>query len=181
MTFFVIQVGTGDEDRFMRRARKELDGAAQPGAPRMTVWWPRRSMRIRSRGRWRESVASIFPGYLFLEAPDVSPELYQRVKRIPGFRRFLRDNHNIEPVSPRDREVIQHFISAGEVVHRSTVVFDKQNRIRVISGPLKGLEGRIVKVDRRKGRARVKLELYEDSFMIDFGFDSLEKTETKKR
>ena len=60
------------------------------------------------------------------------------------------------------------------------MVFDEHNRIRVISGPLKGLEGQIVKVDRRKGRARVKLELYEDSFMIDFGFDSLEKAEHRR-
>jgi transcriptional antiterminator NusG len=180
MTFFVIQVGTGDEERFLRLARQQLEGIARAGATGMTVWWPRRSMRIRRGGRWRDSVASIFPGYLFLEAPDVPPELYQRFRRIPGFHRFLRDNHNIEPVSPRDREVIQHFISSGEVVHRSTVVFDEQNRIKVISGPLKGLEGKIVKVDRRKGRARVKLELYEDSFMIDFGFDALEKTELKR-
>jgi hypothetical protein len=29
-------------------------------------------------------------------------------------------------------------------------------------------------VDRRKGRAKVRLEMYQDSFEIDFGFDSLE-------
>jgi hypothetical protein len=28
-------------------------------------------------------------------------------------------------------------------------------------------------VDRRKGRARVRLELYENSFLIDFGFDDI--------
>jgi transcriptional antiterminator NusG len=39
------------------------------------------------------------------------------------------------------------------------------------------MEGRVVKVDRRKGRARIRLELYEDSFMIDFGFDALENAE----
>jgi transcriptional antiterminator NusG len=37
------------------------------------------------------------------------------------------------------------------------------------------MEGLIVKVDRRKGRARVRLELYENSFLIDFGFDALEQ------
>jgi transcriptional antiterminator NusG len=54
------------------------------------------------------------------------------------------------------------------------VSFDAERRIRVISGPLKTLEGRIIKVDRRKGRARVRLELYEDAFLIDFGFDAIE-------
>ena len=32
----------------------------------------------------------------------------------------------------------------------------------------------IVRVDRRKGRARVRLELYENSFLIDFGFEAIE-------
>ncbi|HTP60018.1 MAG TPA: KOW motif-containing protein, partial [Spirochaetia bacterium] len=62
----------------------------------------------------------------------------------------------------------------GEIVDKSMVYFDQDRRIRVVSGPLKGLEGRIVRVDRRKGRARVRLELYQDSFEIDFGFDSME-------
>ena len=172
MEFYVVQVGPGTEAKFLMRAQPCL-GAG------MKFWWFRRNLRIRRRGKWRDSEASIFPGYLFLEAEEVPPDLYTRVRSIPGFRRFLRDNHNIEPVAPRDREVLGHFISYGEMVHRSTVVFDEQNRIRVISGPLKGLEGRIVKVDRRKGRARVKLELYDDSFLIDFGFDSLERSAAK--
>jgi transcriptional antiterminator NusG len=42
------------------------------------------------------------------------------------------------------------------------------------SGPLKWLDGKIVKVDRRKHRARVTLELYQEAFEIDFGFEALE-------
>ncbi len=43
-----------------------------------------------------------------------------------------------------------------------------------MSGPLKELEGKIVKVDRRKGRAKVKLDMFEHAFLIDFGFEALE-------
>ena len=168
MSFFVIQVGTGSEENFVRGARQHL-----PAGP--TLWWLRRSLRIRKRGRWQDSDSSIFPGYLFLEAAEVAPELFRLLRQTPGFRRFLKDNRNIQPLGARDLEVIRHFLSCGEVLHRSTVVFDEQNRIRVIAGPLKGLEGRIVRVDRRKQRARVKIELYEDSFLIDFGYDALER------
>ena len=42
---------------------------------------------------------------------------------------------------------------------------------------MKGLEGRIIKVDRRKKRAKIKLSLYEESFRVDFGFEILEKVE----
>jgi transcription termination/antitermination protein NusG len=43
----------------------------------------------------------------------------------------------------------------------------------VINGPLKGLEGKIVKVDKRKGRAKVKLDLYDESFLVDLSFELL--------
>jgi transcriptional antiterminator NusG len=40
-----------------------------------------------------------------------------------------------------------------------------------VEGPLMGLEGRIIKVDRRKGRAKINLDLYNDSFTIDLAFE----------
>jgi transcriptional antiterminator NusG len=170
MAFFVIQVRTGKEQQYITQAEKVLR------APEQGLFWPRRALRIRRQGEWKDSVAAIFPGYLFLQAESILPPLYGALKRISGFLRFLKDNQHIEPLNARDREILLHFLSYGEVVQRSRVFFDENNRIRVISGPLKGMEGRVVKVDRRKGRARIRLELYEDSFLIDFGFDSLEQT-----
>jgi transcriptional antiterminator NusG len=169
MAFFVIQVRTGKEQQYIKQADKVL----QP--PEQRLYWPRRALRIRRQGEWKDSVAAIFPGYLFLQAESIPPALYGALKRISGFLRYLKDNQHIEPLNERDREILLHFLSYGEVVQRSRVFFDRDNRIRVISGPLKGMEGRVVKVDRRKGRARIRLEFYEDSFLIDFGFDALEK------
>ncbi len=49
------------------------------------------------------------------------------------------------------------------------------DRIKVVSGPLKNLEGQIVRVDRRKGRARVRLTLFGEPKEIDFGIEVLEQ------
>ena len=63
MAFFVIQVRTGKERQYIKQADKVLR------APLQRLYWPRRALRIRRRGEWKDSVAAIFPGYLFLEAP----------------------------------------------------------------------------------------------------------------
>jgi transcriptional antiterminator NusG len=136
--------------------------------------WLRRSLRIRKRGEWIETLAPIFPGYLFVEAQDISTEFFLKVKRIPGFFRFLLSNENIEPLSEGDKKLLSYFLSFGQVIDKSVVYFDTGKRIRVVSGPLKELEGKIVKVDRRKGRAKVKLDMFENEFLIDFGFEALE-------
>ena len=168
MPFFAIQVLTRYEDRFQSIAQNRVAG----GNARLL--WPRRSLRIRRGGQWKDSLAPVFPGYLFLQTEEVGPTLFSTLKRVPGFIRFLLSNDTITPLGRKDQEMLSHFLSFGEIVDRSLAYFDENRRIRILSGPLKGLEGRIVKVDRRKGRAKVKLEMYEDSFVIDFGFDSLE-------
>ena len=53
------------------------------------------------------------------------------------------------------------------------MTFDANQRIVVEKGPMKGLEGQIIKVDKRKKRARVRLDLYDSTFEIDFGFELL--------
>ncbi|HEB31344.1 MAG TPA: antiterminator LoaP [Spirochaetes bacterium] len=138
--------------------------------------WPRRNLKIRRKGEWNDSLAPIFPGYLFLEINEVTTDLYLQLRKIPGFFRFLQSNQNIISLSGRDMELLTHFISFGEVVDKSVAMFDENNRIKIISGPLKGLEGLIVKVDRRKGRAKVRLDMFKDSFLIDFGFEAIDNS-----
>ena len=168
MPFFALQIWTGDEERFLAIARK---GAASINA---RFLWPRRSLRIRRGGAWKDSLAPIFPGYLFIQAEGIDPSLYVALKAVPGFVRFLPSNETIAPLERMDQELLSHFLAFGELVEKSVVFFDENRKIRVVSGPLKGLEGRIIRVDRRKGRAKVRLEMYQDSFEIDFGFESLE-------
>ena len=168
MAFYALQVWTGHEAKFFTLAGKVLEAQGS------RILWPRRSLRIRRAGVWRDAVASIFPSYLFLQAPTVDAALYTELRHLPGFVRFLPSNDGAAPLEPKDQALLTHFLSFGEVVQKSSAYFDENQRIRVLSGPLKSLEGMIVRVDRRKGRARVRLEMYEDSFEVDFGFESLD-------
>jgi len=168
MPFFAVQIWTGDESRFLSIATRRVPETDA------RFYWPRRSLRIRRGGAWKESLAPIFPGYMFIQAASITAELYAALRGAPGFLRFLLSNENIVALERADQELLTHFLGFGEIVDKSLVYFDETKRIRVVSGPLKGLEGKIVRVDRRKGRAKVRLEMYEDSFEIDFGFEFLE-------
>ncbi|HUX12374.1 MAG TPA: antiterminator LoaP [Spirochaetia bacterium] len=165
MNFYVIQVQTGSEGEYLEIARKTSRDAG------IRIYWPRRKLNIRKRGKTVESLAPLFPGYLFVEAEEIGTEVYWALRRTPGFFRFLDSNTNILPLERPDQELLVHFLSFGEIVAKSQVLFDDHSRIRIVNGPLSGLEGRIVKVDKRKGRAKVRLDLYKDSFLVDLGFD----------
>lgn len=177
--FFVLQVMTGQEASVLRRAAEALTmyGVDQSD---VRLWWPRRKLRIRRRGRRLTTLAPLFPGYLFLEMNTGDQGVFRVLRRITGVVRFLRNNDDIRPLESRDLDLIRHFLSFGEVITESRVTFDENNRIQVSEGPLQGLEGLIVKVDRRKGRAKVKLDMYDDSFLIDLAFDTLKPSEAPR-
>lgn len=179
MNYYVLQVKTGGEEKFLKSANRSFARTGIESPPLLI--WPRRRLRIRRQGKTKDVLAPIFPGYIFLEADVVEIDVYWAVRKGIGFYKFLRSNREIEPLSGQDKQLLQHFLRLGEVVEKSKVYFDENKRIRVTEGALKGLEGNVVKVDRRKRRAKVKLSLYDDSFLIDFGFEVMEPLEDNER
>ncbi len=168
MNYFVVQVKTREEEKYRTLARQALQTST------MKLVYPQRRLRQLRRGNWKDVLKPLYPGYIFLEGEEVSVDDYWSLRHVPGFLRFLETNANIRPIEGSDRELLLHFLRFGEVVEKSKVTFGADSRIRVLEGPLAGLEGRIIKIDRRKGRAKVKLDLYNNSFPVDLGFEVIE-------
>jgi len=174
MNYYALQVKTRGEEKFMRLFRAKNPDITLP------LYFPQRSLDIRRRGKIIPSKLAVFPGYIFLETngeEDIA-RCHWAFRKTEGFYRFLKSNQNIAPLQNRDLELVLHFIKhVGPLAGKSKVYFDENSRIVVISGPLSGLEGRIVKADKRKGRAKIKLDLYGDSFCIDLAFEVMEQAQ----
>jgi transcriptional antiterminator NusG len=136
----------------------------------MIIHFPQRQLNIRKGGVRKIANLAVFPGYIFVETDDIL-SFQKELKSTEGFRRFLKSNKEITPLSSRDLELVLHFIDNKNPAVLSKVYFNENSRIVVLEGPLVGLEGRILKVDKRKGRAKIKLDLYDDSFLIDLAFE----------
>jgi transcriptional antiterminator NusG len=176
MNYYALQVKTRGEEKYMRLFRAQNPEVTLP------MYFPQRAIDIRRRGKLVSSRSAIFPGYIFLELPDDDDILryHWAFRRTDGFYRFLKSNQDIRPIQHRDLEVLLHFIKkVGPLAGKSKVYFDENSRIVVMSGPLAGLEGKIVKVDKRKGRAKIELDLYGDSFRIDLAFEVLNQAQNK--
>jgi transcriptional antiterminator NusG len=167
MNYYALQVKTRSEEKYIR-----LFKALHPDIS-IPVHFPQRKIEIRRRGHFVESTSAIFPGYVFVETDnDEIVKYHWAFRRTDGFYRFLRSNQDVVPLAGKDLEVVLHFIKkAGPVAGKSLVYFNEDSRIIVTQGPLMGLEGKIIKVDKRKGRAKIKLDLYGDSFSIDLAFE----------
>ena len=102
-------------------------------------------------------------------------------RKTGGFYRFLPSKSGIRPLSGNDLEIVLHFTRKfGPVAGASKVYFNEKAQIVVTEGPLLGLEGKVIKVDKRKGRAKVQLDLFNASFTIDLAFEAIESARVKQ-
>jgi transcriptional antiterminator NusG len=168
VNYYALQVKTRSEEKYLKLLRAMYPEVDFP------IYFPKRRIDIKRRGLISQSTSAVFPGYLFVEVDEGESLIRHQwaFRRTDGFLRFLKSNRDICPMGGRDLEVVLHFIkNVGPVAGKSRVYFNENSRIVVVEGPLMGLEGRIVKVDKRKRRAKIKLDLYNDSFSIDLGFE----------
>ena len=98
------------------------------------------------------------------------------LKKLPDFYHFLNSNTDIVALCDRDLEIIQHFMGLGPKIGQSLVRFDENDRIVVIEGPLKGIEGSIIKVDRRKQRAKIRIDFGGSSHTMDLSFQDISRS-----
>jgi transcriptional antiterminator NusG len=174
MSIFALQVKTRDEEKYIK-----LFYADNPNRRNIRMHFPKREVRIRKLGKNVTKIAPVFAGYVFveLEKEDNIMKHLWVLRTTNGFFRFLPSNKMIRELQGSDLEIVVHFIhQLGQIAGVSKVYFDENAKIVVKEGPLLGLEGRIVKIDRRKGRAKIKLDLYGDSFSVDLSFEMIEPT-----
>jgi transcriptional antiterminator NusG len=174
MNYYALQVKTRAEENFIRLFSR---ANVTHQTTQFRLIFLKRAMPVKKAGIIQKKLEPIFPGYIFLESESFSNAIRWAIRTMPGFFRFLPETRSPKPLEGRDLATLKHFLSFGNVAERSIVRFDDNDRIVVQEGPLKGLEGRIVKVDKRKGRAKVKLDMYDEAFLIDLAFEVLD---TKK-
>ncbi len=166
---YVLQVLTGKEERYLAHVKRTKDLHCK-------LILPRRELTIKRRGKFMKLVKPIFPGYIFWETDDPDLTTRELLRKQPFFMWYLKEKDGVLiPLKDEDRTIISSLTVDGEIARKSQVVFDRNKRVRVLKGPLKGNEGAITKVDKRKHRVTVEINLYDKRFKIDLEYEEVEK------
>ena len=172
MNYYIIQVTTGREQHFIDVLQKQTPALAQAH----TFTYLTRELYIHRQGKTLKELQPVFPSYIIMQTNEiVDGQTLLALKSLPDFYHFLKTNTEITPLTGKDLAIIQHFLGLGPRIGPSLVRFDENDRIVVIEGPLKGIEGSIIKVDRRKQRAKIRVDFAGGSHTMDLSFEDIEK------
>ena len=173
MEYYCAMVLTGEEKSFKQAAQASTDSAreSKPDFPQSSFYIFERKLHNRRRG-WFD--APLFPGYVFFGVEQLTPEFFETLRSIKGFCRILYDNQNPVQITGQALEELQLFIKNGEHWGVSKVLFVPGQKIKAVSGPLVGLEGHIVAVNRKRKQITVQSSLTQDGKKFDLLYEDVE-------
>lgn len=135
---------------------------------------PRRILKEQKNREWKSVERILIPGYVFVQA-EMTAENYYTLEAVPGLINILRGaSADPEPVPENEMKVIFSLTRDSDLVGISDIYYEGQD-IKVASGPLQGMEGNIVKVDKRRFRAKVKFTIAGNEKVIELGINVLNK------
>lgn len=167
--YYVVQVCSGDEEQCVR----EFDLRIKKDILR-ECFIPRFEEKRKLNGKWMMQERILFPGYVFLET-DVVEELFLGLKTIPRLTKLLGVGDRIVPLSEEEVAFLMRFGGDEHLVKMSEGMIE-HSQVRILSGPLMGMEGMIRKIDRHKRRAWLEMELFGRNQIVEVGLEVALKT-----
>ena len=140
--------------------------AQQLAAKGFAPFLPEIGARSRRNGKSHVVQVPMFPGYLFLRHA-IDKRSYIEILKARGIVRILEDGWTrLTPIPDEEVDAIQRVADAGVPVFPH-VHFNQGDRVRVVEGPLAGVEGIFLRDKPNRGRLVVSVNLLQTSVAVE--------------
>ena len=126
----------------------------------ITTFLPEAQVWSSRKDRKKKIFVPLFPGYLFVETPNLNNETKLAVLKTSGVVRILGKKENSEPLAVPDEKIdaIRRFIQTD------VQIFNLQSpqvgaAVRILDGPFAGIEGVIISRDAQKELFVLNIEI----------------------
>ncbi len=136
---------------------------------------PKKIIKERKNGKWTRRVRVLFPGYIFIHGV-MDAKAYKNLWQVPGLFKLLCTDREPVQIPNYEIEVFSHLFDKEDIIQESDI-FMEGEQVTIVNGPLTALKGKILKVDKRKGRARVMLDFLGEERVIDLGVNILQSVQ----
>lgn len=117
----------------------------------------------------------LFPGYVFLGIQAICAAYYIIKERWHSdIYRFLRDGSRFQEIQYHEIEMILKLMDSEGLIGTSEVFVEKE-KVLIMAGPLTHYTGIVVKINARKGRAKIQLNFLNNNCLIDIGINDLKR------
>ena len=174
--YYVIQVEPGKEKETEIYITKSISSELYA-----SCFHPVRHVKKKFHGEWKDKREKLLPGYVFISSEDAE-EMYFALKRIPMLTKLLgRDIGFFTALTGQEAEWLEALVSVGQdgtiigEVPLSQIEVNENDEVRILSGPLRDMEGRVKRINLHKRFAEVEVEFMGRMIILHLGIEMIEK------
>ena len=171
--WYVMQVHTGTEENIRCQCQRLISSDILE-----RCFIPYYQQKKRFQGEWHIQERVLFPGYVFLIAQNLE-KLSESLKKVVGMTRLLGTGDEIIPLSQEEINLLLRLGKEEQMVAMSTGIIEN-DQVKIFTGPLKGMEGCIRKIDRHKRKARITVDMFGRSVDMEVGLEIISKVTQKE-
>lgn len=167
--WYVLYVKTGKEEKLKDKLNSITNNE-------ITFHVPKRVLRERRKGKIRNVLKPLFQGYILIEG-ELNELNYHNIKTADGAFYFLKDNEGLLHLDSSEIEVLSKLMnnSNGDTIGNSEIYMEGDS-IYVMNGALYAMEGYIVSVNKRKCRAKVRLNVAGNEKIVELAISLIKKS-----
>lgn len=166
---YVIQVIGGREKRAREAIARELGTAAED------VYLPSCEVAKKVHGTWRRVQSLLFPGYVFVQTEEPR-RLFESLRKVGGHARMLGvTGGSFDALTDDEVAWLDAVTDSGGHVMGMSEAVQEGDRVIVTDGPLRGRETQIVRVDRHKRLAWIRVSMLGRETTVKVGLEVVRK------
>lgn len=166
--WYVLWVETGKEHKVRGIIESQV-----PAETYERIVIPQKRIPKKFKGEWKEVQSVLFPGYLFVVAEHIT-EFAEALNAVPEFTQMLKADDEIAAIYPEEEASLKRLVDADEIVEMSQGIIE-HDEVKILSGPLMGMEGIVKRINRHKRTAVIELGLFERVLQVEVGLEITEK------
>jgi len=160
--WYVIQVAEGRENSMLPKIKNVLSDIKN-----CRLFFPKYICLKHYLGEWHEELKGLFPGYIFIDT-DKPKEIEKKLSVFTEFVKPVCIGGGFYPIRDEEQNLLEKMLDAQNVIGISTGII-VNGVLKVEEGPLCGFDDRVVKVDRRKKSADIKIQFLGNERRIRVG------------
>ena len=173
--YFCINCVTGKEEEIRNRITKFLSLNITQD---YQVWFPLKENSEKRNQKTETRNRPLFPGYLFIwwSGEDEADFPFYDVYLMTGVVRVLKYDDGTHNLQGSDAVYARWIHTNNGLIRQSKVLLQEGQRLHILEGPLKGMDGNVVKVDKHHKRIKVRIDFAGRETDIVFSVEFVEKS-----
>ena len=167
--WYAVFVRCGKEEKVRARMQykfKDIDDEISFVLPKLIL-------KERKGGIWYEREKTLLPGYVLING-EMNHDKLAMLRDVPDFIKLLKTGDEIRSIPENEIFVLGTLMQDGETIGISDIIIEG-DKVAVVDGPLKSLEGIVKSIDKRKGRARIRVSFLGDERLVTVGVNIIDK------